>query len=99
MGQAFLSPATEVGDYLLMKRADDGPYVPTSFPIVIDLSDSANADPINGVEGNNGGGGVPPPGAASAKPAAARKAMGPATSRAVKTAIAKIGIAKSNRRP
>lgn len=60
------SPATEAGDYLLLKLAQNGTKATGSFHYVIDLSDSANADPTNGVENTTstgtGGGGTPPSG-------------------------------------
>src|SRR5262249_18916200 len=57
------SPEVEAGDYMLLKLADDGTRAVGSFHIVLDLSDSANADPTNGAEGGGTGGpGGPPPG-------------------------------------
>ena len=63
------SPAKEAGDYLLLKLAANGTRAIGSFHIVIDPSDTANADPTNGVENTSGtgtgtgpGGGTPPTG-------------------------------------
>jgi protocatechuate 3,4-dioxygenase beta subunit len=69
------SPESEAGDYMLLKLADDGTHVVGSFHIVLDLSDSANADPTNGSEtgggfggGGPGGSGGPPPGSGGPPP-------------------------------
>jgi protocatechuate 3,4-dioxygenase beta subunit len=59
------SPPSEAGDYMLLKLADDGTHAVGSFHIVLDLSDTANADPTDGSEsggGPGGGGGTPPSG-------------------------------------
>ena len=53
---------------MLMKLADDGTHAVGSFHIVLDLSDSANADPTNGSES---GGGGPPGGEWKSLPVAA----------------------------
>jgi protocatechuate 3,4-dioxygenase beta subunit len=54
------SPAKEAGDYLMLTMANDGTFVAGTFHIVVDLSDSANADPTGGSETAGGGGGAPP---------------------------------------
>ncbi len=58
------SPETEAGDYTMMKLSNDGSYVMASFHIILDLLDTANADPTGGTEngGGGGGGGAPPGG-------------------------------------
>jgi protocatechuate 3,4-dioxygenase beta subunit len=66
------SPEAEAGDYMLLKLADDGTHAVGSFHIILDLSDSANADPTDGSESGGGappGGGGTPPGGSGAPPA------------------------------
>ena len=70
---ANASPEVEAGDYMLLKLANDTTHVVGSFHIIIDLSDTGNADATNGSEtgggmGGGGGGGTPPTGGGGTPP-------------------------------
>ncbi len=62
------SPASEAGDYLLMKLAQNGTKAVASFHVVMDLSDTTNADPTGGVENTGTGGGTAPTGGGGTPP-------------------------------
>jgi protocatechuate 3,4-dioxygenase beta subunit len=96
------SPEEEAGDYMLLKLADDGNHAMGSFHIVLDLSDTANADATSGSEigGDTGVGGTSPgvggPGGSGAPPTPS--VVTASSSRSAQTSVATSGTTKSNSR-